>query len=68
MDWPDHAHPIWRIIRFAVCVVLLTVIMWFNAETFDRTELRAIFWFLVSAGSVETAGAFVKRIRSKRDE
>jgi hypothetical protein len=67
MNLPDQQHPIWRLSRLAVCLVALTCIMYFNAQDFDETELRAIFWFFLAVSSAETVGEVVKRVRTLRN-
>lgn len=65
MNWNDHGHPIWRLLRLTVCLVALTVILWAQATNFDETELQVLFWFFLAAISAESLPELTKRIRTR---
>jgi hypothetical protein len=59
----DPAHPIYRLIKMVVCITALTVILAFQANNFDETELRTIFWFFASLIGVEGAGELFRYLK-----
>ena len=49
----DHDHPIWPILRLLVLGAIISPVLWFNATSFDHTELQSILETLGAFGAVE---------------
>lgn len=50
----DGSHPIWAIIRQVVIFAGAATILYVNANKFDITEIRSLFWLLLVQSSTET--------------
>ena len=46
-------HPAWAVLRLAVIMIPVSVVLWFNATKFDKTEAKAIFELLLVGGGIE---------------
>ncbi len=46
-------HPAWALARLAVIMIPVSVVLWFNATKFDKTEAKAIFELLIVGGGIE---------------
>lgn len=66
MDFNDHGHPIWRLLRLTVCMSALTAILWINASQFDHTELEVLVYFFLAAISCEAVGEVAKQFKLSR--
>lgn len=58
MKFHDAAHPIWRLAKLALVLLTLVVVLWLNAEHFDKTELQTIitmFFALLGVEGVSSA-------------
>lgn len=52
VDWNDHGHPIYALARVLIYMTSLTVLMAWNAQDFDITEIRTIVpMFLIASGA-----------------
>lgn len=48
----DPSHPIWSLLRLLIMMLALIVVLWMNAEKFDKTEVQTIItMFLIGAGA-----------------
>lgn len=50
---PPQEHPIWRILNVLVIFVGITTILYFNANSFDHTELSAIIQIVLGVVAYE---------------
>lgn len=58
----DAKHPIWALLRILVFMFALVVILYVNASSFDKTELRTIIGMFIVAASGETlTGLFTRK-------
>lgn len=44
MNSPLHNpdHPVWKLLNIVVILSTLTLVLWMNAEHFDKTEIQTI--------------------------
>lgn len=55
------SHPIWAIIRLAICMTALCVILWINASHFDATEIKTLSTFFFVAAGAEALPALLRK-------
>lgn len=60
------AHPIWSILRLTILMIVLTLILYFNASDFDATEIKTLTQYFLAAASLEGGVAVVKSMVSKK--
>lgn len=60
----NGGHPLWGIIRLAVIFTGLTVFLWLNSSSFDRTEITTIIELMLLVGGYDVA----KRVYGKKKE
>jgi len=59
-------HPMWNMLRLAIYMSTLCIVLYVNAQHFDKTEGKTIIWmFVVGAGS-EGVGQIVSRLMGKK--
>jgi len=46
-------HPFWGIVRIAVIFIGLTLFLWMNSTSFDKTEVTTILELLLVVGGFE---------------
>jgi len=46
-------HPVWKILNLTVILFFLTVFLFLNATTFDKTEIKSIIYMAFAAGGWE---------------
>ena len=54
-------HPVWGIVRIAVIFIGLTLFLWMNSTSFDKTEMTTIIELLLVVGGFE---AIKKKIQN----
>ncbi len=54
-------HPFWGIVRIAVIFIGLTLFLWMNSTSFDKTEMTTILELLLVVGGFE---AIKKKIQN----
>ena len=59
----DPNHPIWALARLIVMMVALTVVLKFQAQNFDKTEIQTIITMFVVAGGVEGVTTLFSRMK-----
>ena len=64
----NPGHPIWGLLRLAILMLVLTLILYFNASDFDATEIRALTQYFLAAASLEGGVAVVKSMIGKNKE
>jgi len=62
------AHPIWSILRLTILMIVLSLILYFNASDFDATEIKTLTQYFLAAASLEGGVAVVKSMISKGKE
>ena len=55
------SHPVWGTIRFIVLMTVLTLILFWNANSFDITEIRTIAGMFLTAAGVEVLPHILQR-------
>lgn len=63
----NPAHPIWSILRLTILMILLSLILYFNASDFDATEIKTLTQYFLAAASLEGGVAVVKSLISKKE-
>jgi len=53
-------HPVWGIIRLAVIFVGLTLFLWLNSTSFDKTEITTILELLLVVGGFEAGRSMIQ--------
>lgn len=61
-------HPFWGIIRLAVIFTGLTVFLWLNSTTFDKTEVTTIIELLVLAGGFEAGRKMIQASKKEKNK
>tara|TARA_R110000824_G_scaffold54030_5_gene149135 strand:- start:1297 stop:1506 length:210 start_codon:yes stop_codon:yes gene_type:complete len=65
----NGGHPLWGIIRLAVIFTGLTVFLWLNSSSFDRTEITTIIELMLLVGGYDVAKRqFLKNGKKKEKE
>ena len=54
-------HPFWGLVRIAVIFIGLTLFLWMNSTSFDKTEMTTILELLLVVGGFE---AIKKKIQN----
>lgn len=62
------AHPIWSLLRLTILMIVLSLILYFNASDFDATEIKTLTQYFLAAASLEGGVAVVKSMISKGKE
>lgn len=63
----NPAHPIWSILRLTILMIVLSLILYFNASDFDATEIKTLTQYFLAAASLEGGVAVVKSLISKKE-
>lgn len=50
MPKPPATHPIWELLGYTLRFAILAFIMWWNAESFDKTELTVLITVMFGDG------------------
>lgn len=61
------AHPIWSILRLTILMIVLSLILYFNASDFDATEIKTLTQYFLAAASLEGGVAVLKSVLSKKE-
>lgn len=65
----DPKHPLWPFLNTVVVALVITVVLAFNAEHFDETELKAVGWFLAFVAGWEGYKKWkIEHQKEKNDE
>lgn len=64
----NPAHPIWSLLRLTILMIVLSLILYFNASDFDATEIKTLTQYFLAAASLEGGVAVVKSMISKGKE
>jgi len=62
------SHPIWSLLRLTILMIVLSLILYFNASDFDATEIKTLTQYFLAAASLEGGVAVVKSMISKGKE
>ncbi|NNE62379.1 MAG: hypothetical protein HKN35_15915 [Woeseia sp.] len=58
----DSNHPAWAFGRYALLMMVLSVVLWQNASNFDMTEIRS----LVMMGAVMLGWGVTEKVAQKK--
>ena len=61
-------HPVWGIIRLAVIFAGLTLFLWLNSTSFDKTEITTILELLLVVGGFEAGRSMIQANGKKKKE
>jgi len=64
----NGGHPFWGIVRLAVIFTGLTVFLWLNSTSFDKTEITTILELLLVVGGFEAGRKMIQANGKKKDK
>lgn len=64
----DPRHPLWELLKLALCLAFLTGALALTAQHFDSTELRAIVLAAVPAIATFIGHRLLKNRANKKDQ
>lgn len=64
----NPSHPLWATIRFGAICVVVTFVLWRNANNFDETEVKTIIEIALMAGGYEGIATLMRMKKAKNDQ
>jgi len=64
----NGGHPFWGIVRLAVIFTGLTVFLYLNSSSFDKTEVTTIIELLILIGGFEAGRKMIQANGKKKEK